>query len=59
LHVVEYGEKRFLIADSPAGTSFLTNLDGLADDPLNGEEVSEPKLGPFAAKLKSFLDRKS
>ena len=59
LHVVEYGEKRFLIADSPAGTSFLTDLDGLADDSLNGEEVSEPVPGSFAAKLKSFLDRKS
>ena len=59
LHVVEYGEKRFLIADSPAGTSFLTNLDGLADDPLNGEEISEPEPGSFATKLKSFLDRKS
>jgi len=59
LHVVEYGDKRFLIADSPAGTSFLTDLDGLADDSLNGEEVSEPVPGSFAAKLKSFLNRKS
>ena len=59
LHVVEYGEKRFLIADSPAGTNFLTNLDGLADELLDGEEASEPEPGSFAAKLKSFLDRKS
>lgn len=59
LHVVEYGEKRFLIADSPAGTSFLTNLDDLADDPLNGEAVSELEPDSFAAKLKSFLTRKS
>lgn len=59
LHVVEYGEKRFLIADSPAGTNFLTNLDGLADEMLEGEEPSELESGSFAAKLKSFLNRKS
>jgi flagellar biogenesis protein FliO len=59
LHVVEYGEKRFLIADSPAGTNFLTNLDSLADELLDGEKAPEPESSSFAAKLKSFLERKS
>ena len=46
-------------ADLPAGTNFLTNLDGLADEMLEDEEPSELEPGSFAAKLKSFLNRKS
>ena len=57
LHVVEYGEQRFLIADSPAGTSFLTHLDEVAEAAAEGA-ANEPELGSFAAKLKGFLDRK-
>jgi flagellar biogenesis protein FliO len=56
LHVVEYGEQRFLIADSPAGTSFLTHLDEVAE--AEDDADNEPKPGSFAAKLKGFLDRK-
>ncbi len=57
LHVVEYGEQRFLIADSPAGTSFLTHLDEVAEAAAEGA-ANEPEPGSFAAKLKGFLDRK-
>jgi len=57
LHVVEYGEQRFLIADSPAGTNFLTNLDEVADK-ADEEKVDQPEPGSFAEKLKGFLDRK-
>tara|TARA_B100001123_G_scaffold303503_1_gene338807 strand:+ start:1935 stop:2510 length:576 start_codon:yes stop_codon:yes gene_type:complete len=59
LHVVEYGSKRFLIADSPAGTNFLTDLDKLND---SSEEVEESSVsfspGSFAEKLKTLLERK-
>ena len=57
LHVVEYGEQRFLIADSPAGTNFLTHLDEVAEATDDGA-ANEPETGSFAAKLKGFLDRK-
>jgi hypothetical protein len=57
LHVVEYGEQRFLIADSPSGTSFLTHLDEVAETTNEGG-ANEPEPGSFAAKLKGFLDRK-
>ena len=59
LHVVEYGSKRFLIADSPAGTNYLTDLDKLND---STEEVEESagnfSPGSFAEKLKTLLKRK-
>ena len=57
LHVVEYGEQRFLIADSPAGTSFLTHLNEVAEA-AEDDAANEPEPGSFAAKLKGFLDRK-
>ena len=56
MHVVIYGEQRFLISDSPAGTSFLTHLDEVAE--AEDDADNEPKPGSFAAKLKGFLDRK-
>ncbi len=58
LHVVEYGEQRFLIADSPAGTNFLTHLKEVEGE-TEAEGAEEPEPGSFADKLKSFLDRKS
>lgn len=59
LHVVEYGSKRFLIADSPAGTNYLTDLEKLND---SSEEIDKTSgnLSPvsFAEKLKTLLERK-
>ena len=59
LHVVEYGSKRFLIADSPAGTNYLTDLEKLND---SSEEIDKTSgnLKPvsFAEKLKTLLERK-
>jgi len=59
LHVVEYGSKRFLIADSPAGTNYLTDLEKLNDASGESDETAE-KLNPggFAEKFKSLLERK-
>ena len=57
LHVVEYGEQRFLIADSPAGTNFLTHLDEVTETADENAD-NEPEPGSFAAKLKGFLERK-
>ena len=60
LHVVEYGSKRFLIADSPAGTNFLTDLEKLEEEATEElDEVAE-KISPgsFAGKLKTLLERK-
>tara|TARA_Y100000994_G_C15618563_1_gene412028 strand:- start:54 stop:605 length:552 start_codon:yes stop_codon:yes gene_type:complete len=59
LHVIEYGEQKFLIADSPAGTNFLTNLEGGVEAELPNEEPDEPAPGSFAEKLKNFIHRKS
>ena len=59
LHVIEYGEQKFLIADSPAGTNFLTNLEGGVEAELPNEEPDEPAPGSFAEKLKNFIQRKS
>lgn len=59
LHVVEYGSKRFLIADSPAGTNFLTDLEKLEEEATEElDEVAE-KISPgsFAGKLKTLLER--
>ena len=60
LHVVEYGSKRFLIADSPAGTNYLTDLEKLEEDATEElDEVAEKfSPGSFAGKLKTLLERK-
>ena len=59
LHVVEYGSKRFLIADSPAGTNYLTDLEKLNDSSEENNKTSG-NLNPvsFAEKLKTLLERK-
>ncbi len=60
LHVVEYGSKRFLIADSPAGTNFLTDLEKLEEEATEelDEAAEKISLGSFAGKLKTLLERK-
>ena len=60
LHVVEYGSKRFLIADSPAGTNFLTDLEKLEEEATEELDEAVEKISPgsFAGKLKTLLERK-
>ena len=60
LHVVEYGSKRFLIADSPAGTNFLTDLEKLEQEATEELDEAAEKISPgsFAGKLKTLLERK-
>ena len=60
LHVVEYGSKRFLIADSPAGTNFLTDLEKLEEEVTEELDEAAEKFSPgsFAGKLKTLLERK-
>ena len=60
LHVVEYGSKRFLIADTPAGTNFLTDLDKLEEEATEELKEAAEKISPgsFAGKLKTLLERK-
>ncbi len=60
LHVVEYGSKRFLIADSPAGTNFLTDLEKLEEEATEELDEAAEKFSPgsFAGKLKTLLERK-
>ena len=60
LHVVEYGSKRFLIADSPAGTNFLTDLEKLEEEATEDLDEAAEKISPgsFAGKLKTLLERK-
>ena len=60
LHVVEYGSKRFLIADSPAGTNFLTDLEKLEEEATEELDEAAEKFfpGSFAGKLKTLLERK-
>ena len=60
LHVVEYGSKRFLIADSPAGTNFLTDLEKLEGEATEELDEAAEKISPgsFAGKLKTLLERK-
>ena len=60
LHVVEYGSKRFLIADSPAGTNFLTDLEKLEEEATEELDEAAEKIssGSFAGKLKTLLERK-
>lgn len=60
MHVVEYGEQRFLISDSPAGTNFLTHLADPGEEPPVEEELPETSVtGSFADKLKSLISRAS
>lgn len=59
MHVVAYGEQRFLISDSPVGTSFLTHLEDPGEEPLEEEPAEEPELGTFAHKLKTLISRAS
>ena len=56
LHVVQYGEQRFLIADSPTGVRFLTPLEVPAES-TKAEAVPAPN--SFAEKLKALLQQKS
>ena len=60
LHVVEYGSKRFLIADSHAGTNFLTDLEKLEEEATEELDEAAEKFSPgsFAGKLKTLLERK-
>ena len=60
LHVVEYGSKRFLIADSPAGTNFLTDLEKLEEEATEEFDEAAEKISPgsFDGKLKTLLERK-
>ena len=59
LHVVEYGSKRFLIADSPAGTNFHRSGETGGGSTEELDEAAE-KISPgsFAGKLKTLLERK-
>ena len=59
LHVVEYGSKRFLIADSPAGTNFLTDLEKLEEEATEELDEAAEKFSPgsLAGKLKTLLER--
>ena len=59
MHVVIYGEQRFLISDSPVGTSFLTHLDDPGEEPPEEEAAEEPEPGTFAFKLKTLISRTS
>ena len=59
MHVVVYGEQRFLISDSPVGTSFLTHLDDPGEEPPEEEAAEEPEPGTFAFKLKTLISRTS
>ncbi|MBR89719.1 MAG: hypothetical protein CMO66_00380 [Verrucomicrobiales bacterium] len=55
LHVITYGNQRFLIADSPAGTQFLTALD---EPPVEESSTGEPgnSANSFADKLKLAIE---
>ena len=46
LHVVEYGSKRFLIADSPAGTNYLTDLEKLEEEATEEFDEAAEKISP-------------
>ena len=58
LHVVTYGSQRFLIADSPSGTEFLTQLEEPPTEETNPDDSEAGGLdeGTFAKKLKMVLD---
>ncbi len=55
LHVVAYGEQRFLIADTPTGTNLIAPVEAPAASPVT-EPVPAP--GTFAEKLRALLDGK-
>ncbi|MSR42847.1 MAG: hypothetical protein EXS19_02280 [Pedosphaera sp.] len=55
LHVVEYGEQRFLIADTPAGTNLIAPVNAPAAAAM---AESAPAPGTFAEKLRALLDGK-
>ena len=50
----------FLIADSPAGTNFLTDLEKLEEEVTEELDEAAEKISPgsFAGKLKTLLERK-
>lgn len=58
LHVVTYGSQRFLIADSPSGTQFLTQLEEPPEEEINPDNSGAGDLaeGTFSEKLKMVLD---
>ena len=59
LHVVEYGSKCFLIADSPAGINYLTDLEKMNELPKEDQDFEGNfNPGSFAGKLKTLLERK-
>ncbi len=55
LHVVAYGEQRFLIADTPAGTNLIAPVNA-----PSGSAATEaaPASGTFAEKLRTLIDGK-
>ena len=53
LHVVKYGEQRFLISDTPNGTEFLTGLD---TPPASLEVNDTPAQGSFANQLQQAVE---
>lgn len=55
LHVVEYGEQRFLIADTPTGTNLIAPVSTPTGTAL---AESAPPPGTFAEKLRALLDGK-
>jgi len=58
LHVITYGHQRFLIADSPTGTQFLTQLEQPPSEEVKPDdsEAGDHVEGTFAEKLKMVLD---
>lgn len=58
LHVITYGGQRFLIADSPVGTQFLTQLEEppVAEENSDASDAGNHGEGTFAEKLKKVLD---
>ena len=54
LHVITYGNQRFMISDTPAGTQFLTSLD---EPPVGTESDATDKAdSSFADKLKTVIE---
>ncbi len=58
LHVITYGHQRFLIADSPSGTQFLTQLEQPPSEEVESDDsgTGDHSEGAFAEKLKMVLD---
>ncbi len=60
LHVISYGDQRFLIADSPAGTRFLTSLQELPGEDENSTTnpgATQQPYADFAARLRTLMNR--